>query len=150
MSRYIAYVDGSCRGNPGPAGIGVAVYQAGDERTLFNTITLGIGNATNNIAEYEAVIRALIWLKNAGADSAVIRMDSELVYNQILGRYKVRGRHLIIQKKRLLDLMKYIKLVEFQLIPREENKVANRLAQAATIKRKKTRAIQNDIFSSLS
>src|SRR4030042_426809 len=146
MPRYLIYVDGSCRGNPGPAGLGIAIYKADHDHTIFHKISLGIGNATNNVAEYEAVIHALKWLKNADGDSAIIKLDSELVYNQILGRYKVREKHLAIQRRRLMDILKSLKNIEFQLIPREKNKVANRFAQAATRDRKKVKAVQNDIF----
>ncbi len=148
MPHFIIFVDGSCRGNPGPAGIGIAIHKKGAEPAIFDKISQAIGIATNNIAEYEAVIHALKWLQKVNESSATIKLDSELVYNQILRRYKIRQKHIAIQWRRVMDLLKLLKDVEFQLIPREDNKTANRLAQAATKGRKKEKAVQKGIFLS--
>src|SRR5690348_4110844 len=80
--------DGGSRGNPGPAGIGV-VLRAGDGTPL---VTLGrfIGRATNNVAEYRALITALEQAKELGARKIVIRGDSELVIRQMRGEYRVK------------------------------------------------------------
>src|SRR5438067_10791672 len=80
--------DGGSRGNPGPAGIGVVV-RAQDGTPL---ITLGryIGKATNNVAEYRALIIAMEEAKKLGAKKIVIRGDSELIVRQMLGQYRVK------------------------------------------------------------
>src|SRR5262245_37608756 len=81
--------DGGSRGNPGPAGIGV-VIRAADGTPL---VTLGrfIGRATNNVAEYKALITALEEAKKLGAKKIIIRGDSELIIKQMLGQYRVKN-----------------------------------------------------------
>src|SRR3979409_465456 len=80
--------DGGSRGNPGPAGIGVVV-RAQDGTPL---VTLGrfIGRATNNVAEYRALITAMEEAKKLGAKKIIIRGDSELIIKQMRGEYKVK------------------------------------------------------------
>src|SRR3954469_13295170 len=84
--------DGGSRGNPGPAGIG-AVVRAADGTPL---VTLGrfIGRATNNVAEYKALIAALQQAKALGAKRVVIRGDSELIVRQMRGEYRVKNADL--------------------------------------------------------
>jgi len=84
--------DGGSRGNPGPAGIGVVV-RAGDGTPL---VTLGrfIGRATNNVAEYRALITALQQARELGAKKVVVRGDSELVVKQMRGEYRVKNADL--------------------------------------------------------
>ncbi len=108
------------------------IYETSNDRAISHQIGAKIGNATNNIAEYEAVIQALVWLKNIDGASAIVKLDSELVLNQILGRYKIRNKRLAIQHQRLMAILRSLRNVRFQLIPREQNKIANRVAQAAT------------------
>src|SRR6476469_4720882 len=81
--------DGGSRGNPGPAGIGV-VLRAQDGTPI---VTLGrfIGRATNNVAEYKALITALEEAKKLGAKKIIIRGDSELIIRQMLGQYRVKN-----------------------------------------------------------
>src|SRR5712691_5286310 len=81
--------DGGSRGNPGPAGIGVVV-RAADGTSL---VTLGrfIGRATNNVAEYKALIAALEEAKKLGAKKLIIRGDSELIVKQMRGEYRVKN-----------------------------------------------------------
>src|SRR5437762_14173592 len=80
--------DGGSRGNPGPAGIGV-VLRAADGTPL---VTLGryIGKATNNVAEYSALIIALEEAKRLGAQRIIVRGDSELIIKQMRGEYRVK------------------------------------------------------------
>jgi len=134
----IVYIDGSSRGNPGPAGVGVVVFEA-DMKSPVAEISKYIGTATNNIAEYEALIHALKYIIDAQKTRAVIKLDSELIYKQVTGKYKVRKPHLAIQLRRVRMLQQRIKEVSLLLIPRSENKLADRLAQRASnkIKRKK-------------
>src|SRR5881392_3906892 len=84
--------DGGSRGNPGPAGIGV-VLRAEDATPL---VTLGrfIGRATNNVAEYRALITGLEKARELGAKKIVIRGDSELIVRQMLGQYRVKNADL--------------------------------------------------------
>src|SRR6185436_19900318 len=80
--------DGGSRGNPGPAGIGVVVRAA--DRTPVVTLGRYIGKATNNVAEYKALITAMQEAKKLGAKSIIIRGDSELIIRQMNGQYKVK------------------------------------------------------------
>ncbi len=134
----ILYTDGSSRGNPGPAGVGVVVFEA-DTDSPVAEISKYIGTATNNIAEYEALIQALKYITHAQRTRAIIKLDSELVYKQVTGKYKVRKPHIAIQLRRVHMLQQKIKDLSLLLIPRSENKLADRLAQRASkkVKRKK-------------
>jgi ribonuclease HI len=133
----ILYIDGSSRGNPGPAGIGVAVFEGGDLSSPVKEISKYIGTATNNVAEYEALIHALKVITASRRSRAIIKLDSELVYKQVTGRYKVRKPHIAIQLRRVRTLQQKIKELSLLLIPRSENKIADRLAQRASGKFKK-------------
>src|SRR3954471_8242848 len=93
MNEWITLqFDGGSRGNPGPAGIGVVV-RAADGTPL---VTLGrfIGTATNNVAEYTALITALEEAKKLGAKKIIVRGDSELVIKQMRGEYRVKNADL--------------------------------------------------------
>ncbi|GAH88486.1 unnamed protein product, partial [marine sediment metagenome] len=88
MKRVVIYADGASRGNPGPAAIGAVIK---DERgRLIASISQRIGKATNNQAEYRAIITALEEADRLGARQVDIKMDSELVVRQINGEYRVK------------------------------------------------------------
>lgn len=144
----IIYVDGSSRGNPGPAGIGIAIFNADDVSTPIQEISRYIGITTNNVAEYEAVIQALRWLLKSGEKSCTIKLDSELVYRQIIGQYRVRKPHIAHQMKRVRRLSEQLKKITFILIPRTDNQTADRLAQKASkkVKIKKESFRQNKLI----
>ncbi|UCG29778.1 MAG: ribonuclease HI family protein [candidate division WOR-3 bacterium] len=131
--RYCIYVDGSSRGNPGPAGVGVAVFEA-EKEDPSTEISKYIGLTTNNVAEYEAVIHAIKWMTESGVRQATVKLDSELVYKQLTGKYRIKSPHIKLLIKRINTLKSQIDEVIFVLIPREENKRANRLAQKASKK----------------
>jgi probable phosphoglycerate mutase len=126
------FVDGSSRGNPGPSAIGIVIFAKGDSTTPLYEYSCHIGVATNNIAEYEALIHALKWIKHEAPDEVTIHMDSELVYKQVMGRYRVKNPRMKVQLTRVQRLCEQCGPVIFQLIPRENNKHANRLAQKAS------------------
>lgn len=128
------YIDGSSRGNPGPSGIGVAVFAPGDISKPLAEISRYIGMTTNNVAEYEALIHALRWLLHKGEKNCTIKMDSELVYRQLSGHYRIRKIHIAHQMKRVQRLLEQLGKIDFILIDREKNKIANRLAQKASKK----------------
>jgi len=121
--------DGGSRGNPGPAGIGV-VLRAQDRTPL---VTLGkfIGRATNNVAEYNALITALNEAKKLGAKSIIIRGDSELIIRQMLGEYRVKHpdlKPLYEEARHLLHQFDHAK-IEHNL--RHKNELADKLANLA-------------------
>jgi ribonuclease HI len=126
------FVDGSSRGNPGPSAIGVVVYAGRDKVHPVYEFAKYIGTATNNIAEYEALIHALTWVKHASPSRATIHMDSELIYKQLVGVYRIKNERMMVQAKRVKQLREKIHNVAFHLIAREKNKHANRLAQKAS------------------
>ncbi len=125
--------DGGSRGNPGPAGIG-AVVRAADGTAL---VTLGrfIGRATNNVAEYRALITAMQEAKKLGATSILIRGDSELIIRQMTGVYKVKHpdmRKLYAEAQDLLGQFQKSK-IEHNL--RHKNELADKLANLAMDRR---------------
>ncbi|HVU79908.1 MAG TPA: ribonuclease HI family protein [Candidatus Paceibacterota bacterium] len=135
MERLVIYTDGGARGNPGPAGIG-AVARDGEGRLVYE-VSRYIGETTNNVAEYEALIAALEEAKmRYGAklrEMAVdVRMDSELVVRQLTGVYKVKDpamkeRFARVAKIRLEDAPN----MTFTHVYREENAHADELVNAA-------------------
>ncbi len=129
MSKELEiFVDGACEGNPGPAGIGVVIRE---NQKIIKNISKSIGQATNNIAEYTAFIHALQEALILKADKLKLHTDSELLYNQLKGTYKVKNEQL----KTLFDEVKHLaegfELIDVQLIPREKNKEADKLATSA-------------------
>lgn len=126
------YVDGSSRGNPGPSAIGVIAFACGDEKHPVYEYAKYIGTTTNNIAEYEALIHALTWIMQTRPSQATIHMDSELVYKQLSGAYRVRNERMAVQLKRVRQLTGSLNAISFRLVPREKNTQANRLAQRAS------------------
>ncbi|MBX4192596.1 ribonuclease HI family protein [Candidatus Parcubacteria bacterium] len=134
MKKIIIYTDGGARGNPGPAGIGVVIQdEAG--KTLHESNGY-IGETTNNVAEYEALIRALEDLQMFGdklKDMEVeVRMDSELIVRQMQGIYKVKEPTLKEKFGKVAHLrMSGIPNLTFVHIPREKNKRADALVNEA-------------------
>ena len=125
----VAYSDGASRGNPGPASFGAVVYdEAGAELRL---ISQALGFATNNQAEYEGAIAALEAALDLGASAVELRMDSELIVRQLEGRYRVRNAKLRPLYERLLELGGRFRRFAVRHVPREENRVADRLANEA-------------------
>jgi len=131
--KLIVYTDGGARGNPGPAGIGVVIQNEKGE-TLHESSAF-IGETTNNIAEYEALIRALEDLRmfdDIAQREVEIRMDSELVVRQMQGAYKVKEPSLKQKFARVAELkMSHAPNLVFVHVPREKNKRADELVNAA-------------------
>lgn len=125
----IVYIDGSSRGNPGSAGIGVVIFSKDNLQEPIAEISKYIGITTNNVAEYEALICALKWLNDNHISRARIRLDSELIYKQIMGIYRAQTPHLANLKSRVINLLNRFKEIDLELIPRTDNKLANRIAQ---------------------
>jgi ribonuclease HI len=123
-----AYTDGASKGNPGPAAIGYVIEKDGnviEEHSEF------IGIATNNIAEYKALITALIKMKSLGATDVFIFSDSELMVRQINKIYKVKNERLKPFFFEADNLLKSFDSCEIIHIPREKNSVADGLANKA-------------------
>lgn len=135
MERIVIHTDGGARGNPGPAGIG-AVIQDG-EGVVLKEISKYIGEATNNIAEYEALIVALQELKKLFGEKLQdiqieVMMDSELVVRQLSGLYKVKDPGLKEKFGQIAHMrMSEIPNMIFTHIPREKNAHADKLVNKA-------------------
>lgn len=124
-----AFTDGASRGNPGQAGIGVVIYNDKDE--VVAELSEYIGEATNNVAEYTAVIRALEKGLELGGVEISLYTDSELLAKQVKGEYKVKNEGLIPLYKQVVNLKgEYDKFVVTH-VPRAKNKVADGLANQA-------------------
>lgn len=125
---YLIYIDGASSGNPGPSGIGIVIYQDGEE---IDTFSRKIGDATNNIAEYKALIEGLKLAKKNSLKNIKIYSDSLLVVKQIKGEYLVRDAILRKLYKVAIGLLKEFPKAEIRHINSCKNKEANRLAQFA-------------------
>ena len=125
--------DGGSRGNPGPAGIGVVV-RAADGTPL---VTLGrfIGRATNNVAEYRALITALEQAKALGAKQVYIRGDSELIIKQLKGIYRVKHPDMRALYDEAMDLLREFDDFRIDHNLRHKNELADKLANLAMDKR---------------
>jgi ribonuclease HI len=126
--------DGGARGNPGPAAIGVVIRDG--KGKVAKEYGKTIGDATNNIAEYSAVVSALETLvKMVGAKAkqaeVLIEADSELVVKQLKGEYKVKDPNLQKEFIKVYNLRQKFSKVDFKHIPREKNKRADELVNQA-------------------
>ncbi len=128
-ARFRAAIDGGSRGNPGLAAWGVAILDDAGRCVEGHAGT--IGHATNNVAEYRALLEALERARGAGAGDVTILADSELVVRQIEGRYKVRHPDLIplhAEAKRRIATLRSFRIVH---VRREANADADRLVNLA-------------------
>ena len=123
--HLIVACDGASRGNPGPAGIGVEITEDG---AVVAEIARGIGETTNNVAEYTAVIEGLARAEELGARSVTLRSDSLLLINQLTGRYRVKSPHLEPLHRRVRSIAAGFDRISFEHVPREQNREADRLA----------------------
>ena len=134
--------DGGSRGNPGPAGIGVVV--AASDGTPLVTLGRFIGRATNNVAEYQALITAMAEAKTLGASKILIRGDSELVIKQMRGEYRVKNPDM----KRLFDeaqaLIRTFAVAKIEHNLRHKNELADKLANLAMDRRADVTEIDHD------
>lgn len=129
IRRSEIFIDGASRGNPGPAGIGV-VFLDGEERPV-RQLAKYLGETTNNVAEYLALVYALQEALQAGYTALTIKTDSELLERQINGRYKVRDGTLRLFHDLAIHLMRGFTSCEIRHVPRTENTLADRLAGQA-------------------
>lgn len=122
------YIDGASKGNPGPGGIGVIICQHG--RAIKNASRY-IGNVTNNVAEYSALICGLQEALELKAQRVKINTDSELLYRQVKKIYKIKNPALLALYKQAALLMADFEEVILNHIPRENNRGADKLATKA-------------------
>jgi len=132
--HLVAYCDGASRGNPGQAAAAAIICDR-DGTVLHRTSRL-LGVATNNVAEYEAVLLALERAAQLRAESLVLKVDSELVANQLRGTYRVKNAHLQNLYRRARHLMGRFREVRVELVSRNENREADRMANKALDRRR--------------
>ena len=127
--KVVVHVDGGSRGNPGPAAIGVVVAEP--DGTVLDEVAEAIGIATNNVAEYRALLRGLERARDLGATEVEIVNDSELIARQLTGAYKVKHPAM---KPLHLEAMVALRAFEgwkIRTVPRALNASADALVNAA-------------------
>ncbi|MBX7058421.1 MAG: ribonuclease HI family protein [Leptospirales bacterium] len=132
MKRLTLYCDGASRGNPGPAAIGAALFA--EDGAELATVSRCLGVATNNEAEYKALIegaQAASALVDPAQVELLVRMDSQLVVRQIIGQYKVKHAGLRELHKAARSILNEFAKLHMEHIPREQNKRADQLANLA-------------------
>ena len=122
-------VDGASKGNPGPAGIGVVIVD--ESGKVVKEISEYIGEATNNIAEYSALIRGLQEALEMGFTDVDIQTDSELMARQISGHYRVKNEGIIPLYESVLDLLGNFRTKSLKHVLRGQNQLADKLASKA-------------------
>jgi len=141
MEKIVVYTDGGSRGNPGPAAVGVWI------KTLDKKYAEYIGEKTNNMAEYEALIIALEKIKKLLGKNRVKKseiscfLDSELVVKQLNHQYKIKEKNTQKNFLQVWNLMLDFGKVSFQHILREKNEVADGLVNEALDAREKQRSL---------
>jgi ribonuclease HI len=126
MGKIKIFIDGACRGNPGKAASGIIFCDP--EGRIFDQVGYYLGQATNNIAEYMGLIKALEKAQEYGFEEIEILSDSQLLIKQILGEYAVHNPQLKKLFKKAQELIKKISSFSIRYIPREENTLADKLA----------------------
>ncbi len=123
------FVDGASRGNPGPSGIGVVFCD--DKKNIVKKLFKFIGIATNNIAEYSALIYALQEALIDRYENLTIKSDSELMIKQLRGEYRVKNENLKAYYQQFLHLSRGFNKIGLFNIDRKENNIADKLANKA-------------------
>ena len=129
QGEWLLAVDGAARGNPGLAGCGAVIYD--EHGAVVRELTRYLGRATNNVAEYEALLMGLEALAAMGAKRIRIQSDSELLVRQLNGQYKVKNEKLIPLFQRAQRLLQRFERFRIVHVRREANQAADRLANLA-------------------
>jgi ribonuclease HI len=127
--KLVLHVDGGARGNPGPAAVGVVVSEP--DGNVVDELAERIGVATNNVAEYRALIRALEHARELGASEVEIVGDSELVARQLTGAYKVKHPALRPLYQQALAALQEFESWQIRTVPRAQNAGADALVNQA-------------------
>ncbi|MFC1623888.1 ribonuclease HI family protein [Candidatus Omnitrophota bacterium] len=123
------FIDGASRGNPGPSGVGIVFFD--DKKIIVKKIFKFIGNATNNIAEYTALIYALQEALIDRYEEVRIKSDSELLTRQLRREYKVKNENLRPLYEQFLHMSRGFNKIEIVSIGRKDNTIADELANKA-------------------
>jgi len=131
------YCDGASRGNPGPAGAGVALYNPQEDLKAARSWYLG--ETTNNVAEYQALILGLKLARQLGVTRIQVFSDSQLLVRQISGRYRVKAPHLLPLWRQAKQELQNFEACAISQVPREINSQADGLANQAIDKNSQSR-----------
>jgi ribonuclease HI len=123
------HIDGGSRGNPGEAGFGVSVR--GADGAVLAELYGYLGRASNNVAEYQALIHALRWAQAHGARAVKVFSDSELVVRQVNGQYRVKHPDMVPLHREATGLLRRFESATLCHVRREHNRDADRLANQA-------------------
>jgi len=129
VREAVLYVDGASRGNPGPSSIG-AILRLPSGEELFS-MGKKIGRATNNVAEYRAVLEGIKLARELGVRALTVRLDSELVMKQLTGKYRIKSADLEPLAREIAGEIPAFARCSFEHVPRGENREADRLANEA-------------------
>jgi len=129
VKNFTLHTDGGSRGNPGPAGIGGVISDSNGE--FLVEFKKYIGVATNNIAEYMALIEGLRLAIDNEIKALDCYLDSELIVKQLNGQYKVKDSNMKLLFAKVTELLSNFDSVKFEHVRRENNKEADRLVNEA-------------------
>ena len=127
--RLVLFADGAARGNPGPAGAGAVLYD--EKGKVVAELARPLGHATNNVAEYSALILGLEEAKRRGATAIDVCMDSLLVVQQMRGLWRIKHPGLIPLALRAAELLASFPERGIRHVPRDENAAADELSNRA-------------------
>ena len=124
--EWLLMVDGAARGNPGDAGCGAAICD--ETGAVVKELSRYLGRTTNNVAEYEGLLMGLEELIRLKRKRIVVQSDSQLLVRQLNGEYRVKDEKLKVLYQRALTLLRQFDSCRILHVYREQNKVADRLA----------------------
>jgi ribonuclease HI len=125
--KVTVHVDGSCSGNPGPAGAGVVITDSRGK--ILRRVKSFLGDATNNVAEYCALIIGLREAKRLGATKVTCWTDSQLLEKQLNGKFKIKNARLRMLSLEAMELARGFAEFSLRRVDREDNREADKLAR---------------------
>jgi ribonuclease HI len=133
--EWLLMVDGAARGNPGDAGCGAVILDKNG--TVVKELSRYLGHATNNVAEYEGLLMGLEALLGLGKKRICVQSDSQLLVRQLNGEYRVKDEKLRVLFHKAMSLLRQFDSYRILHVPRELNKLADRLANKGIDEAKK-------------
>ena len=137
--EWLLMVDGAARGNPGEAGCGAAICD--ETGAVVKELSRYLGHTTNNVAEYEALLLGLEALLHMGRKNVCVQSDSQLLVRQLNGEYRVKDEKLKVLFQRAMSLLRRFEAYRILHVPRELNKLADRLANRGIYNADKRNAV---------
>lgn len=137
------YFDGGSRGNPGPSAVGAVVYD--DKGGKLEELSAYIGSHTNNVAEYLALDKVLDTVEKYKCKKIILFTDSKLLHNQVKKIWKIKDKNILEIFVRVSKKLNRYDVVDLRLVPREENREADRLVNKALDKKELTYEGESDI-----